>query len=148
MFMVGFKLTKKKTAILAVVLFIVFFLSLFVGYKEEYKPTKNVFVCNNADDVATYLKSFDVDCGEFQIDEITVPYEFGEVYSSYNSIQIEQGFDLSEYKGKTLTRYTAKVNNYPDSNGDVFVEVLIYNKLIVGADIYSVSSNGFIVALK
>lgn len=148
MFLVGFKLTKKNTAILAVVLFIVFFLSLFVGYSHEYKPTKSSFLCNNTDDVVTYLKSLDVDCGELQIDEITVPYEFGEVYSTYNSIQKEQGFDLSEYKGKTLTRYTAKVNNYPDSNGDVFVEVLIYNKLVVGADIYSVSLNGFIVALK
>lgn len=148
MFILGLKLTKKKTTVLATALILVFLLSLFVGYSYEHKPTKNDFVCNNADDVTTYLKSFDVDCGEFQIDEITVPYEFGEVYSSYNSIQKEQGFDLSEYKGKTLTRYTAKVNNYPDSNDDVFAEVLVYNKLIVGADIYSVSSNGFIVALK
>ncbi len=148
MFMVRFKLTKKKTAVLAAALIFVFLLSIYVGYKQEYKPIKSSFVCNNTDDVVAYLKSFDVDCGEFQLDEITVPYEFGEVYSSYNSIQKEQGFDLTEYKGKTLTRYTAKVNNYPDSNGDVFVEVLIYNKLIVGADIYSVSSNGFIVALK
>lgn len=148
MFTVGLKLTKKKTVVLAVALIFVFFLSLFVGYKQEYMPTKSAFVCNNADDVATYLKSFDVDCDEFHVDEITVPHEFGEVYSSYNSIQKEQGFDLSEYKGKTLTRYTAKMNNYPDSNGDIFAEVLVYNKLIVGADIYSVSSNGFIVALK
>ena len=77
-----------------------------------------------------------------------MPYEFGEVYTSYNSIQKEQGFDLSQLKGETLTRYTAQVNNYPNSDDDVFVEVLVYNKLIVGADIYSVSSNGFIVALK
>lgn len=148
MFTLGFKLTKKKTAILAVTLILVFFISIYVGYKQEYKPTQNSFACNNTDDVITYLKSFDVDCGEFQIDEITVPYEFGEVYSSYNSIQKEQGFDLAQYKGNNLTRYTAKVNNYPDSNDDVFVEVLVFKNLIVGADIYSVSSNGFIVALK
>ena len=148
MFMVGFKLSTKKTVVLATALILVFLLSLFVGYRQEYKPTKNVFVCNNAADVAAYLSSFDIDCGEFQIDEITVPYEFGEVYSSYNSIQKEQGFDLTEYKGKPLIRYTAKVNNYSESNDYVFVEVLVYNKLIVGADIYSVSSDGFIVALK
>lgn len=148
MFTLGFKLTKKKTAILAVTLILVFFISIYVGYKQEYKPTENAYYCNNIDDVITYLKSFDVDCGEFLIDEITVPYEFGEVYSSYNSIQQEQGFNLAGYKGKTLTRYTTKVNNYPDSNDDVFVEVLVFKNLIVGADIYSVSSNGFIVALK
>lgn len=148
MFLIGFRLSKKNTLILAVILIVVFLLSLYLGYIQEYKPTENLNVCNNTDDVATYLKSFDIDFGEFQIDEITVPYEFGEVYSSYNSIQKEQGFDLSEYKGKTLTRYTAKVRNFPDSNDDVYVEVLVFNKMIVGADIYSVSSNGFIIALK
>ncbi len=148
MFLIGFRLSKKNTLILAVILIVVFLLSLYLGYIQEYKPTENLYVCNNTDGVATYLKSFDIDFGEFQIDEITVPYEFGEVYSSYNSIQKEQGFDLSEYKGKTLMRYTAKVRNFPDSNDDVYVEVLVFNKMIVGADIYSVSSNGFIIALK
>ena len=148
MFTAGFRLTKKKTVFLAVILLIVFFLSIYVGYKQEFKPTVNAFVCNNTDDIITYLKSFDIDCGEFKIDQVLVPYEFGEVYTSYNSIQKEQGFDLSQLKGETLTRYTAQVNNYPNSDDDVFVEVLVYNKLIVGADIYSVSSNGFIVALK
>ena len=148
MFNIGFKLTKKKTIALTVTLLIVFFLSLYVGYIQEYKPAENSYLCNNTDDVATYLSSFDIDFGEFQIDEITVPYEFSDVYSSYNLIQKEQGFDLTEYKGKTLTRYTANVKNYPDFDDDVYVEVLVYDKLIVGADIYSVSSNGFIVALK
>ena len=148
MFLIGLRLSKKKTVVLTLALLVIFFLSLYVGYSQEYKTTENSYFCNNTDDIAMYLSSFNIDFGEFQIDEITVPYEFGEVYSSYNSIQKEQGFDLTEYKGKTLTRYTANVKNYPDFDDDVYVEVLVYDKLIVGADIYSVSSNGFIVALK
>lgn len=148
MFLIGFRLSKKKTVVLTLALLVIFFLSLYVGYSQEYKTTENSYFCNNTDDVAMYLSSFNIDFGEFQIDEITVPYEFSDVYSSYNLIQKEQGFDLTEYKGKTLTRYTANVKNYPDFDDDVYVEVLVYDKLIVGADIYSVSSNGFIVALK
>ena len=148
MFLIGFRLSKKKTVVLTLALLVIFFLSLYVGYSQEYKTTENSYLCNNTDDIAMYLSSFNIDFGEFQIDEITVPYEFSDVYSSYNLIQKEQGFDLTEYKGKTLTRYTANVKNYPDFDDDVYVEVLVYDKLIVGADIYSVSSNGFIVALK
>lgn len=148
MFLIGFRLSKKKTVVLTLALLVIFFLSLYVGYSQEYKTTENSYFCNNTDDIAMYLSSFNIDFGEFQIDEITVPYEFSDVYSSYNLIQKEQGFDLTEYKGKTLTRYTANVKNYPDFDDDVYVEVLVYDKLIVGADIYSVSSNGFIVGLK
>lgn len=148
MFLIGLRLSKKKTVVLTLALLVIFFLSLYVGYSQEYKTTENSYFCNNTDDVAMYLSSFNIDFGEFQIDEITVPYEFSDVYSSYNLIQKEQGFDLTEYKGKTLTRYTANVKNYPDFDDDVYVEVLVYDKLIVGADIYSVSSNGFIVGLK
>ena len=148
MFLIGFRLSKKKTVVLTLALLVIFFLSLYVGYSQEYKTTENSYFCNNTDDIAMYLSSFNIDFGEFQIDEITVPYEFSDVYSSYNLIQKEQGFDLTEYKGKTLTRYTANVKNYPDFDDDVYVEVLVYDKLIVGADIYSVASNGFIVALK
>lgn len=148
MFLIGFRLSKKKTVVLTLALLVIFFLSLYVGYSQEYKTTENSYFCNNTDDIAMYLSSFNIDFGEFQIDEITVPYEFSDVYSSYNLIQKEQGFDLTEYKGKTLTRYTANVKNYPDFDDDVYVEVLVYDKLIVGADIYSVSLNGFIVGLK
>ena len=148
MFLIGFRLSKKKTVVLTLALLVIFFLSLYVGYSQEYKTTENSYFCNNTDDIAMYLSSFNIDFGEFQIDEITVPYEFSDVYSSYNLIQKEQGFDLTDYKGNTLTRYTANVKNYPDFDDDVYVEVLVYDKLIVGADIYSVSSNGFIVALK
>ncbi len=148
MFCLSLKITQKRAVFLALVLISVVLVAVSVGFKKESKPKKDVFYCSDSDDVIKYLNSFDIKTGEISVDEITVPFEFGDVYYSYNKIQQSQGFDLSDFKGKTLTRYTAEVKNYPEFDSGVYAEILVYEKEIVGADIYSVSADGFIVALK
>ena len=50
---------------------------------------------------ASYITSFGVAIDEsaLRVDEIKVPTEFGEVYTSYNNLQKSQGFNLEKYKG-------------------------------------------------
>lgn len=148
MFFVNLKLTKKRTFLFAVFSIFILICALCVGYKSEYNTSKSVAVGNDAEDIRNYLTSFELELGEITVDKIYVPYEFNDVYINYNLIQQSQGFDLSDFKGKDLTRYTAQITNYTDFNGDVFAEVLVFNKKIVGADIYSTAADGFIVALK
>lgn len=97
-----------------------------------------------------YICSFGptVDQSGLMTDEIVVPKNFNDVYNSYNEIQKSQGFDLAKYKGCTLVRYTYPVTDYPDKEQTVFAEILTYNDIVVGADIYSTSVDGFISALK
>jgi hypothetical protein len=64
--------------------------------------------------------------------EVTVPESFDTVYLGYNEMQQEQGLNLAKYKGKTVTRYTYKVTNYPEYDGTVYLSLLVYkNKTIV-----------------
>jgi hypothetical protein len=58
--------------------------------------------CSTEAEVQEYLNSFGLQLGECTVDDITIPYEFDDVYKGYNNIQKAQGFDLAEYKGKTL----------------------------------------------
>ena len=148
MFFVNLKLTKKRTFLFAVFSIFILICALCVGYKSEYNTSNSVAVGNDVEDIRNYLSSFELELGEITVDKISVPYEFNDVYTNYNLIQQSQGFDLSEFKGKDLTRYTAQITNYTDFNGDVFAEVLVFDKIIVGADIYSTAADGFIVALK
>ena len=59
-------------------------------------------------------------------------------------MQKEQGLNLAKYKGKTVTRYTYKVTNYPDYEGTVYVSLLIYKNKVVGGDVCSADVNGFV----
>ncbi len=148
MFLVNIRVTKRRALFLTLILVLAATLAVCIGFMNENRPQKDEYACADGEDVAEYLKEFGIEVGEITVDEITVPHMFGEVYHSYNKLQESQGFDLSDFKGKTLTRYTAEVLNNPGFDSGVFAEILVYGKKIVGADVYSVSADGFIAALK
>ncbi len=147
MFSINLKLSNKRIAVIFIVFVVAVISVVLLRLYFLNKPTENGIECSTEVDVNEYLASFGLQLGECTVDEIIVPYEFNDVYKNYNKIQQSQGFDLADYKGKKLFRYTFSVQNYPDSDS-VFAEVLIYRKQIVGADIYSTDLDGFIVPLK
>ena len=76
--------------------------------------------------------------------EVCVPESFDNVYLGYNEMQKEQGLNLAKYKGKTVTRYTYNVENYPDYEGAVYISLLVYKNKVVGGDVCSADVNGFV----
>lgn len=79
---------------------------------------------------------------------VTIPSEFDRVFVSYNELQKRQGLDLSRYKRKEMTRYTYIVKNYPDYDGVVYANLLVYRNKVVGGDICSADVNGFLHGFK
>ena len=78
--------------------------------------------------------------------DIMIPSDFSDVYQNYNLLQIEAGYDLSEYKGKKVTKYTYQVTNYNDEH--VNVNMLCYSGKVIGGDISSTALDGFMLPLK
>lgn len=95
-------------------------------------------------DVVNFLAQFgwQVDGKAIEVKEVSVPAEFDKIYAGYNQVQVAQGLDLSRYKGKTLTRYTFKVTNFEDYEGEVLANVLVWRKKVVGGDICSAEITG------
>jgi len=79
---------------------------------------------------------------------VTIPSEFDRVFVSYNELQKRQGLDLTKYKRKEMTRYTYIVTNYPDYDGVVYANLLVYRNKVVGGDICSADVNGFLHGFK
>jgi len=100
-----------------------------------------------ADDMerAKFLLSYgwEVSTVPIEVVEVTIPTEFNEVYEKYNQLQISQGFDLSGYKGKAVTRYTYSIINYPDGIENVRANVLVYKNKVIGGDICTLDIKGF-----
>jgi hypothetical protein len=76
--------------------------------------------------------------------DVTIPTEFDAVFVGYNDLQKLQGLDLSRYKRKSVTRYTYVITNYPEYDGTVYANLLIYRGRIIGGDICAEASDGFI----
>ena len=100
----------------------------------------------SAEDAVGFLSQFgwSVNTDPTEVKTVTLPSEFDKVFSAYNELQKEQGLNLSKYKGKEVTRYTFSVTNYPNYNGTVYANVLVYRNRVIGGDICSADVTGFI----
>ena len=149
MFAVNIRFSKIKL-ILFICAAVVMAVLIIAVYNKSQKQQAIKPVCNNEQEIISYIASFGVTVAtdSVKVDTVIVPSEFNEVYTNYNKLQIEQGFDLTKYKGKQLTRYTFSVTNYSQEGFDVFAEILLYDNKVVAADVYSTNVDGFIKALK
>ena len=76
---------------------------------------------------------------------VPVPETLDGVFAEYAELQTSQGFSLESFCGKTLTRYTYGVTNYEGQpEGTVKANLLMSGTTVVGGDICSVLSDGFI----
>ncbi|MBQ9967892.1 MAG: DUF4830 domain-containing protein [Oscillospiraceae bacterium] len=74
--------------------------------------------------------------------EVRIPQEFNEVFTRYNELQKEQGFDLNEFAGKTAKRYVYAVTNYPDGSDGHYATILVHKNKIIGGDVTGPAQNG------
>ncbi len=79
--------------------------------------------------------------------EVTVPSEWNEVFSQYNAIQMQQGFDLDDFRGKNVTIYTYEVYNYENKPENIIANLMVYENKLIGGDVSCTELGGFIQGL-
>ena len=80
--------------------------------------------------------------------QVRIPSEQSPVYSRYNDLQKSQGYDLSQYAGKTVMRYVYEINNYPNAEQPVYATLLVYKSQIIGGDVTDTAAKGVVQGLK
>lgn len=97
------------------------------------------------EDRIQFLKQFgwEVKTQQKETREIAIPLDFSDVYTKYNEMQKQQGFDLEAYKGKRVQRFTYEITNYPGEKQDIIANLLVINGEIIGGDISSPALEGF-----
>lgn len=100
------------------------------------------------DDRLSYLSGLGWQVSEQPIatEELLIPQEFDDSYQGYLKLQADQGFDLTQYRGKRVKRYTYQLTNYPTQDEPVQIALLIYKNRVVGGQIQS-SSGSFLHGL-
>ena len=91
---------------------------------------------------------WEVDENPIEEKKVIIPKEFSKIYKTYNNLQVEQGFDLSNYCGMEVTIYTYKIKNYSGYLGDVVAELYVLNYEVVGGDVHSLALDGFMHGLR
>lgn len=155
MFVVSMKTNKKKLLgyTLVGLIVIIALIAIFSpkGSKNAKKTagSTEVKVQTNEDRIS-YLKTFGwtVSDEATEICEVAIPSEFNDVYNVYNKIQKQQGFNLEDYKGKRVKRFTYEVTNYPNEPENVRANLLILDDKVIGGDVSSTKLDGFMHTLK
>ncbi|MGN0526009.1 MAG: DUF4830 domain-containing protein [Acutalibacteraceae bacterium] len=147
MFVVTLKSKKIKRLIFIVLAFLFVVFSVICGFNILCNKTSEACSVSNTADVAEFVSSFGwaVESEPVEVKTVVIPDKFDDVYNNYNKIQLEQGYDLSEYCGKEVERYTFKVVNYPgfENDGTIRANVLVYEGVVIGGDVCSVRLDGF-----
>ena len=145
------KVDKKKIliAIGALILAIGMLMGLTSPGKPEDTPTAATAESTPAnaasnDDRVKFLKSFgwDVTDSPTESMQVRIPTQSSEVYDRYNELQKSQGYDLSQYAGKTVMRYVYQINNYPGATDPVYATLLVYKNQIIGGDVTNSGPKG------
>lgn len=102
------------------------------------------------EDRIAYLESYGWTVSEepVSVEELLIPEEFDETYTQYLELQSAQGFDLSQYRGKRVKRYTYEITNYPTGETGIQAGLLIYRNTVIGGDVLAPELGGFIHGLE
>lgn len=136
---------KKIAIILAAAVGVILAIVLLFGGKNDAAPTSASTVSNN-DSRVKFLTDlgWEVSTSPTESSQVRIPQEQTEIFSRYNALQKSQGYDLSQYAGKSVMRYVYKVNNFPGATEPVYATLLVYKNEVIGGDITNTAAKGAI----
>ena len=117
--------------------------------RDDAQPTANLTAADTNDDRVKFLTDlgWEVTASPAETTEVRIPREADEVFSRYNELQKNQGYDLTKYAGKKVMRYVYQINNFPDAKEPVYATLLVYKDRIIGGDITDTTPGGRVQGL-
>lgn len=149
MFVMTAKVDKKKIIFsLAAAAVIIVALIMLLGGKETTTTAAPSLATN--DGRVQFLTGFgwDIAASPVESGQVKIPEQTNEVFQRYNALQKSQGYDLSQFAGKTVMRYVYKIRNYPGATEPVYATLLIYKDQVIGGDVTDTAAKGVIRGFK
>ncbi len=129
---------KRKRFIIALLAVLLVFTAIVILANVDFTPvadyaennSKSYFLkATNVEERQSFFKQIGISVNDETVDEVIIPQKFNSIYEEYNELQMNCGFDLSKYVGKTAKRYT-----YSIDDGKKAV-ILVYKNRIIGGHI-------------
>lgn len=152
MLIFSFKMTKIKIAAMVCMCaaFAVMGFSAFYGNTDIRASSAISLKGETQEERLSYISALGYKLSDSFCEEtdVLIPQEFDAVYEKYNILQQSAGFDLKNYKGKKVKKYTYNIENISENNGEkVLLNMLVYEGNIVGGDVCSTELGGFMKPL-
>ena len=143
----GYK--KRRDGAIYIILLSLLLIGLVLTVGNDHGGFSGVSV-KSPEDLSAFLTSMGYECNitTLTMQNAVLPEQFDDTFIAYNSIQLQQNCDLSQYAGKEVTVYTVDILNYPTETDGVLATVIVYKNRVIGGDIHAAAMDGFMVPLK
>jgi len=86
-------------------------------------------------DIADYFTGygFELDPATATVDKVKIPKKWDDSFTAFNQVIQESGLDLTDYKGKTVEKWTALCPALSQDGKDQYCVLLVYKAKAVGA---------------
>ncbi len=138
----------EKSRPLVLLLILAAALMLLAGCGGGEKTTEPIPAATNEERMA-YLSAlgWQVDPEPLHTLVLRLPGELAADYADYVKLQEEQDLPFAQCAGKTISRYTYTVRNYPDCEGPVQINLCVCDGVLVGGDLIAPGEDGFMAGL-
>ena len=139
---------KKIALILGAIAAVIVGLILLLGGRGEAKTTSAAVSNNDARVKFLTDLGWEVTTSPAEACQVRIPENATEVFDRYNQLQKSQGYDLTQYAGKSVMRYVYKINNFPGATEPVYATLLVYKNQIIGGDVTNTAAGGKVQGFK
>ena len=139
---------KKIALILGAIAAVIVGLILLLGGRGEAQTTSAAVSNNDARVKFLTDLGWEVTTSPAESSQVRIPENATEVFDRYNQLQKSQGYDLTQYAGKSVMRYVYKINNFPGATEPVYATLLVYKNQIIGGDVTNTAAGGKVRGFK
>lgn len=139
---------KKIALILGAIAAVIVGLILLLGGRGEAQTTSAAVSNNDARVKFLTDLGWEVTTSPAESSQVRIPENATEVFDRYNQLQKSQGYDLTQYAGKSIMRYVYKINNFPGATEPVYATLLVYKNQIIGGDVTNTAAGGKVQGFK
>lgn len=153
MFIFTTKLTRRKAVafvlIVAAILCALIFLVGSLDSRSSGVSSAAITGIDSNEDRVALLESYGWQIKSEPVEtlDLTLPHSFDDTYARYNEIQKAQGFDLSDYTGKRVRRFSYEILNYPGGETGVLAHLVVYKNSVIAGDVATPELSGFMHGL-
>ena len=86
-------------------------------------------------DIDTYFTGygFETDLSTAAVDKVKIPKKWDDSFTAFNQVVQESDLDLSDYKGKTVEKWTLLCPELSTGDQDTYCVLLVYKAKAIGA---------------
>lgn len=86
-------------------------------------------------DIGTYFTGygFETDLSSAAVDKVKIPKKWDDSFTAFNQVVQESDLDLSDYKGKTVEKWTLLCPALSTDDQDTYCVLLVYKAKAIGA---------------